>query len=139
MSLTSGWYMLQRKIQCLLNKLWAVWDFFYMIHTNRMILLKLGNVISLNVDWNLSIKIFFCLWKIVQLKKFPTNSSPPFQISKRGWGEFPVRVQLYFHSHLNQKPLQIFHTLILDKKHTGMQTMGEFEAKLVNNGNISVF
>ncbi|XP_055309470.1 YEATS domain-containing protein 2 [Sitodiplosis mosellana] len=51
-------------------------------------------------------------------------SSPPFQISKRGWGEFPVRVQLYFHAPLNQKPLQIFHTLILDKKHTGMQTMG---------------
>lgn len=53
-------------------------------------------------------------------------SAPPFQISKRGWGEFPIRVQLYFHAHLIQKPLQIFHTLVLDKKHTGLQTMGKW-------------
>lgn len=52
-------------------------------------------------------------------------SSPPFQISRRGWGEFPIRVQLYFHERINQKPLQIYHNLILDKKMTGLQTMGE--------------
>ncbi|KAG4076946.1 hypothetical protein HA402_015933 [Bradysia odoriphaga] len=50
--------------------------------------------------------------------------SPPFQISRRGWGEFPIRVQLYFHEIINQKPLQIIHNLILDKKMTGLQTMG---------------
>lgn len=61
------------------------------------------------------------------------NKSPPFQITKRGWGEFPVRVQLYFHSHLMQKPLQICHTLILDKKHTGMQTMGLFSVTFATN------
>lgn len=54
-----------------------------------------------------------------------TCSSPPFQISRRGWGEFPIRVQLYFHDRINQKPLQIYHNLILDKKMTGLQTMGE--------------
>lgn len=52
--------------------------------------------------------------------------SPPFQIAKRGWGEFPLRVQLYFHSHLQQKPIQILHNLVLDKKHSGLQTMGKF-------------
>lgn len=25
-----------------------------------------------------------------------------------------------------QKPVQIFHTIILDKKHSGLQTMGTF-------------
>lgn len=52
------------------------------------------------------------------------RSSPPFKLAKRGWGEFPIRVQLHFHEHLLQKPLQIFHTLVLDKKHSGLQTMG---------------
>lgn len=51
-------------------------------------------------------------------------SSAPFQIARRGWGEFPVRVQLFFHPHVQQKPLQIFHQLVLDKKRTGLQTMG---------------
>lgn len=51
-------------------------------------------------------------------------SSSPFQISRRGWGEFPIRVQLYFHANIQQKPLQIFHNLVLDKKLTGLQTMG---------------
>lgn len=52
--------------------------------------------------------------------------SPPFQIAKRGWGEFPLRVQLFFHPHLQQKPIQILHNLVLDKKHSGLQTMGTF-------------
>lgn len=53
-----------------------------------------------------------------------SSSSPPFKLAKRGWGEFPIRVQLHFHDHLLQKPLQIVHTLVLDKKHSGLQTMG---------------
>lgn len=51
-------------------------------------------------------------------------SAAPFQIARRGWGEFPVRVQLFFHAHVQQKPLQIFHQLVLDQKRTGLQTMG---------------
>lgn len=58
------------------------------------------------------------------------SSYPPFQLSKRGWGEFPVRIQLFFHDHLGQKPLQIFHTLVLDKKRTGLQSMGNVERTL---------
>uniref|UniRef100_A0A1I8QC17 YEATS domain-containing protein n=1 Tax=Stomoxys calcitrans TaxID=35570 RepID=A0A1I8QC17_STOCA len=49
---------------------------------------------------------------------------PPFQVARRGWGEFPIRVQLYFHSEYNQKPVQLLHTVVLDKSHTGIQTLG---------------
>uniref|UniRef100_T1GH67 YEATS domain-containing protein n=1 Tax=Megaselia scalaris TaxID=36166 RepID=T1GH67_MEGSC len=52
--------------------------------------------------------------------------SPPFQIARRGWGEFPVRVQMFFHQHLRQNPLQLIHNLVLDKTLTGLQTMGIF-------------
>lgn len=50
--------------------------------------------------------------------------NPPFQLSRRGWGEFPIRLQLYFDASTQQKPLQIYHNLILDRKMTGLQTMG---------------
>lgn len=49
---------------------------------------------------------------------------PPFQIARRGWGEFPVRIQLLFHPHVQHKPLQFTHNLVLDKTLTGLQTMG---------------
>lgn len=51
-------------------------------------------------------------------------SSPPFQLSRRGWGEFPIRVQLFFDGVYQQKPIQIIHNIVLDKKMTGFQTMG---------------
>lgn len=54
-------------------------------------------------------------------------SSPPFQLAKRGWGEFFIRVKLYFHDHLLQKPIQIAHKLALDKEHSGLQKMGKFQ------------
>ncbi|XP_055378320.1 uncharacterized protein LOC129610028 [Condylostylus longicornis] len=50
--------------------------------------------------------------------------SPPFQLTRRGWGEFPVRIQLYFYSKFQQKPVQFYHNLVLDKTLTGLQTMG---------------
>lgn len=37
-------------------------------------------------------------------------SNPPFHLIKRGWGEFPVRVQLHFHDARN-KPVDIIHNL----------------------------
>lgn len=51
-------------------------------------------------------------------------SAPPFQIIRRGWGEFPIRVQLFFKDDLEQKPIQIIHNLVLDKARTGLQLMG---------------
>ncbi|XP_026275146.1 YEATS domain-containing protein 2 [Frankliniella occidentalis] len=48
---------------------------------------------------------------------------PPFHLSRRGWGEFPVRVQVHFSNSLN-KPVDIIHNLKLDRTHCGLQTLG---------------
>lgn len=50
-------------------------------------------------------------------------TSYPFHLSRRGWGEFPVRVQLHFKNTLN-KPVDIIHHLKLDRTYTGLQTLG---------------
>ncbi|XP_059614680.1 uncharacterized protein LOC132260521 [Phlebotomus argentipes] len=49
---------------------------------------------------------------------------PPFKISRFGWGEFIIRVQLHFWPALKQKPVQIFHRVKLDDKCTGLETFG---------------
>ena len=50
-------------------------------------------------------------------------SQPPFHLTRLGWGEFPVRVQLEFHDKVN-KSVDIIHNLVLDRTHTGQQTLG---------------
>ncbi|XP_067004518.2 YEATS domain-containing protein 2 isoform X2 [Anabrus simplex] len=50
-------------------------------------------------------------------------STPPFHLARRGWGEFPVRVQIHFVHPLN-KPVDIIHQLKLDQTRTGLQTLG---------------
>ncbi|XP_075151271.1 YEATS domain containing 2 homolog D12 [Haematobia irritans] len=50
--------------------------------------------------------------------------SPPFNVARRGWGEFPIRVQLYFHPEYNQKPVQLLHNVVLDKTLSGIQSLG---------------
>ena len=52
-----------------------------------------------------------------------TISKPPYQITRFGWGEFPVRVQLQFIDPLN-KPVDILHPLKLDQTHSGEQMLG---------------
>ena len=47
----------------------------------------------------------------------------PFHLVRRGWGEFPIRVQLHF-INPNQRPVDIIHNLKLDKTKTGQQTLG---------------
>ena len=49
--------------------------------------------------------------------------SPPFHLTRLGWGEFPVRVQLEFVLKAN-KSVDIIHNLVLDRTHTGQQTLG---------------
>ncbi|XP_063985692.1 YEATS domain-containing protein 2 [Diachasmimorpha longicaudata] len=49
--------------------------------------------------------------------------SPPFHLCRRGWGEFPLRVQLHFKNR-NNKPMDIIHHLKLDRTYTGLQTLG---------------
>ncbi|KAL1422723.1 hypothetical protein MTO96_003805 [Rhipicephalus appendiculatus] len=48
---------------------------------------------------------------------------PPFQVQRKGWGEFPLRVQLHFHDRWT-KHVDIIHQLKLDKTYTGLQTLG---------------
>ncbi|XP_050338366.1 uncharacterized protein LOC126764834 [Bactrocera neohumeralis] len=48
----------------------------------------------------------------------------PFQIARRGWGEFPMRIQLFFHEYLQQKPVQLIHHVVLDRTLSGMHTLG---------------
>ncbi|EEB12808.1 yeats2, putative [Pediculus humanus corporis] len=47
----------------------------------------------------------------------------PFQLTRRGWGEFPIRVQLHFIHPLN-KPVDIIHNLKLDMSCSGVQMLG---------------
>jgi len=47
----------------------------------------------------------------------------PFQITRRGWGEFPVRVQVHFEGP-KDKPINVIHTLKLDHTLSGLQTLG---------------
>ena len=48
---------------------------------------------------------------------------PAFHLKRRGWGEFPIRIVLYFKDARN-KPVHIVHNLKLDQKKTGLQTDG---------------
>ncbi|KAG1714333.1 YEATS domain-containing protein 2 [Nymphon striatum] len=50
-------------------------------------------------------------------------SKPPFQLKKRGWGEFSVKIELFFHDTRN-KSILIIHKLKLDNTFTGLQTLG---------------
>lgn len=51
------------------------------------------------------------------------NRSPPFQLIRRGWGEFPVHVQIHFKDARNKR-VDINHQLKLDWTQTGLQTFG---------------
>ncbi|TRY69740.1 hypothetical protein DNTS_035419 [Danionella cerebrum] len=48
---------------------------------------------------------------------------PPFHLTRRGWGEFPVRVQIHFKDQRNKR-IDIIHHLKLDRTYTGLQTLG---------------
>ncbi|XP_040564720.1 uncharacterized protein [Lepeophtheirus salmonis] len=50
-------------------------------------------------------------------------SSPPFHLTRRGWGEFPARIQIHF-KHPDDKPVDVIHNLKLDRTYTGLQTLG---------------
>ncbi|CAK1548785.1 unnamed protein product [Leptosia nina] len=49
---------------------------------------------------------------------------PPFQISRRGWGEFPVKLELHFALPEVNRPSIVSHTIKLDRHYTGLQTLG---------------
>ncbi|KAL0858988.1 hypothetical protein ABMA27_010846 [Loxostege sticticalis] len=49
---------------------------------------------------------------------------PPFHITRRGWGEFPARVELHFPLPDVNRPVAVEHTIKLDRNYTGLQTLG---------------
>ena len=51
-------------------------------------------------------------------------AKPPFQLTRRGWGEFTARIQIFFKNSQHNKALNILHDLKLDKTYTGLQTLG---------------
>ncbi|RKO84994.1 yeats family-domain-containing protein [Blyttiomyces helicus] len=50
-------------------------------------------------------------------------NDPPFHLTRYGWGEFPVRLQVHFVDPRN-KPIDIIYILKLDTARTGRQIMG---------------
>uniref|UniRef100_A0A8C4NDN6 YEATS domain-containing protein 2 n=1 Tax=Eptatretus burgeri TaxID=7764 RepID=A0A8C4NDN6_EPTBU len=68
-----------------------------------------------------------CVWFFLHPSYRPHDlveiSEPPFHLTRRGWGEFPVRVQLHFKDPRNKR-LDIIHHLKLDRTYTGLQTLG---------------
>lgn len=65
----------------------------------------------------------------------------PFQIIRRGWGEFPVHVQIHFKDSRNKR-VDLNHHLKLDWTQTGLQTFGgetSLTTKLVLKPNDYIF
>jgi transcription initiation factor IIF auxiliary subunit len=52
---------------------------------------------------------------------------PPFQLTRYGWGEFPMRIQIFFVDKRN-KPVDVIHALKLDDTHSGKQRLGDERA-----------
>ncbi|KAJ1981125.1 hypothetical protein H4R34_002201 [Dimargaris verticillata] len=51
-------------------------------------------------------------------------TGPKFQLTRFGWGEFPIKLKVYFADRRN-KPIDIIHPLQLDKSHCGNQVPGK--------------
>lgn len=68
-------------------------------------------------------KVWFFLHPSYRPNDLVEVSQAPFHLTRRGWGEFPVRVQLHFKDPRNKK-LDIIHNLKLDRTYTGLQTLG---------------
>jgi hypothetical protein len=48
-------------------------------------------------------------------------TKPPFQVVRRGWGEFPVKAEISFKDEDLNKPIELVHNLSLDKTNCGRQ------------------
>ena len=68
-------------------------------------------------------KIWFFLHPSYKPNDIVEVTHPPFHLTRRGWGEFHVRVRLFFRDK-RYKPVDIMHTLSLDRTYTGLQTLG---------------
>ncbi|KAJ8270184.1 hypothetical protein GJAV_G00111320 [Gymnothorax javanicus] len=68
-------------------------------------------------------KVWFFLHPSYKPNDLVEVSEPPFHLTRRGWGEFPVRVQIHFKDPRNKR-IDIIHHLKLDRTYTGLQTLG---------------
>lgn len=48
----------------------------------------------------------------------------PFKLTRLGWGEFPIRIQLFFVDKRRNKTIDLIHHLKLDNTHSGRQLLG---------------
>ncbi|CAH1642872.1 unnamed protein product [Spodoptera littoralis] len=53
-----------------------------------------------------------------------TIDKPPYHVSRRGWGEFPAKIELHFALPERNRPATVEHTIKLDRNYTGMQMLG---------------
>ncbi|XP_038001726.1 YEATS domain-containing protein 2 isoform X8 [Motacilla alba alba] len=68
-------------------------------------------------------KVWFFLHPSYKPNDLVEVREPPFHLTRRGWGEFPVRVQIHFKDSQNKR-IDIIHNLKLDRTYTGLQTLG---------------
>ncbi|XP_071791753.1 YEATS domain-containing protein 2-like [Asterias amurensis] len=68
-------------------------------------------------------RIWFFLHPSYRPNDLVEVKEPPFHLTRRGWGEFPIRIQLHFLDPRNKK-VDIIHPLKLDRTYTGLQTLG---------------
>ncbi|XP_034412043.1 YEATS domain-containing protein 2 isoform X2 [Cyclopterus lumpus] len=68
-------------------------------------------------------KVWFFLHPSYKPNDLVEVSEPPFHLTRRGWGEFPVRIQIHFKDTRNKR-IDIIHQLKLDRTYTGLQTLG---------------
>ena len=68
-------------------------------------------------------KVWFFLHPSYRPNDIVEVNKVPFHLTRRGWGEFPVRVQLHFVDPRNKR-VDIIHELKLDRTYTGLQTLG---------------
>ncbi len=59
----------------------------------------------------------------MKIKQINLERNPPFQLIRKGWGEFPVHVQIHFKDSRNKR-IDLNHQLKLDWTQTGLQTFG---------------
>ncbi|XP_067933874.1 uncharacterized protein [Watersipora subatra] len=68
-------------------------------------------------------KVWFFLHPTYKPNDLVEVTSPPFHLTRRGWGEFPVRVQLHLKDEKGRK-VDVIHHLKLDSTYSGEQHLG---------------
>lgn len=90
--------------------------------THKWMIYVRANISEPNLESYVKNVTFF-LHPTYQPNDIVTIHRPPFQLTRFGWGEFPVRVQLQFKDPTN-KPVDIIHPLKLDQTRSGNQMLG---------------